>query len=149
MSTFSLPEGRWARGHLDIVLPPAKIPPHTPSLGRSSEKSPPLMVPHQCPHSPSSPPSPSNLSGSEVRGPGSPGWPSQESFPSSEQQCTGKAGAGMAGLLPPVATLRPIPLQAPPAAHEAAKLLTTLICSRLDCLSKSPFPQEPLTGNSQ
>lgn len=39
--------------------------------------------------------------GSEARGQVSPDWPGQESVPSSEQQGTGRRGAGMAGRLPP------------------------------------------------
>lgn len=118
----SFAEGGWARGHWDI-LPPARTP--TPYLGG------PWRSPHflRSPCSYSSAPTPHQPLRIEVRDQVSPNWPSRH--------LTRHWGRDRTPFL--CGCLSSLTLW--PRQPRRQQLLATLICSRLDCISKSLFPR--------
>ena len=122
---LSFAEGGWARGHWDI-LPPARTP--TPHLGGPWRSPHLLRSPCSAPHG-LQPPTPHQPLRVEVRDQVSPNWPSHHLTRHWGRDKTSLLRGCLSSL-----TLRP-------RQPRRQQLLATLICSRLDCISKSLFPR--------
>lgn len=148
MSLF-LPEGRWASGHLAIILPPARAP--TPSLGRFSAKSPPSMVSLSESSQPFQPPLPIKplRVGSQRSGEPRQALAGKAShLPNSK--ALGREGQELQASFLLWVPLLPNPLGwAPLGSPRGSDAISNLNLLSARLYFQEPFPHEPLTGSSQ